>query len=480
MSKVTISIDRQKVYAIAEGISVTISQHNAGTPTFEQLWASESESKKLDIYYREAVSDLERRLMEWLSESSGQFDLSADGDNYTLELLMNRFWPQKLEGLLGNKIQDYLVHSVTAGWLNDFDGLTVKQDYQAMAAGDLLDIRLIIYQRDFSYLESARADDTETKDDPGSMQAEQRTEDSEKKDDPESLSAEQRTEDSEKKDDPESLSAEQRTEDSEKKDDPESLSAEQRTEDSEKKDDPESLSAEQRTEDSEKKDDPESLTAEQRTEDSEKKDQPESFSAKARTRDVSKQSSLGKVEAGFRHKDGVRKNDNDNIPFLCRPNMARHHDDAPVRKHTDYTDMSGTDYGRYGSGYGRPLKRPDFGMGATPPPEHRPEPSHHNQNHIPPKEPHIYPEPPYHVLEPKNPNVPHPKNVPFHANGVDWDDAKHYDQEEEERFVNSHNCGQHACDIPEGNALDWDFDDNDNSNNNTENYEQHQDDQFVV
>ena len=70
MKKVTIAIGRNKVMGVVEGISVIISQKNGGTPSFEQLWASEDERGKLDIYYREAVSDLERRLMEWLSSST--------------------------------------------------------------------------------------------------------------------------------------------------------------------------------------------------------------------------------------------------------------------------------------------------------------------------------------------------------------------------------------------------------------------------
>lgn len=159
MATVTVNITRANIYTIAEGISVIISQHNAGTPTYEQLWASPDEAKKLDIYYREAVSDLERRLMKWVKQTSGQFDLTADGTDYTLILRLSDFWPTKLEGLLKNKVQDYLVHSVTAGWLNDFDGLTIKQDYQAMSAQDVEDIFSIICMRDYDFDKSARGTD---------------------------------------------------------------------------------------------------------------------------------------------------------------------------------------------------------------------------------------------------------------------------------------------------------------------------------
>ena len=157
---IDISISRKGVMGIVEGISVTIAQHNNGTPTFEQLWASDNESPKLDIYYREGIGDLERRLEKWISNSSAQFDLQAVGSDYTLSLELNDNWPSKLKGLLSNKVQDYMVHAITAGWLNDFDGLNVKQDYQAMAATDLDDIEYIIGLKTFSFSESERGTDT--------------------------------------------------------------------------------------------------------------------------------------------------------------------------------------------------------------------------------------------------------------------------------------------------------------------------------
>ncbi|MBR0166150.1 MAG: hypothetical protein IJQ13_04650 [Prevotella sp.] len=180
MATVTINISRAAVYSIAEGISITISLHNGGVPTYEQLWASASESKKLDIYYREAISDLERRLMDWVTSVSGQFSLTADGTDYQLEIVMNRFWPTRLEGLLKNKVQDFLVHAVTAGWLNDFDGLSVKTDYKLLGAGDLVDIREIIHQRSFDFARSERTDDGTEKDESDTPTAGARNTDSDK------------------------------------------------------------------------------------------------------------------------------------------------------------------------------------------------------------------------------------------------------------------------------------------------------------
>ena len=161
---VTINITKANIYTIAEGISIKISQHNGGVPTHEQLWASAGESKKLDIYYREAISDLEQRLMKWCESVSAQFNLTADGADYTLTLTPSHYWPTKLEGLLKNKVQNYLVHAVTAGWLGDFEGLSVKQDYGTLAGLDLTDIRDIIYQREFDFAESEREDDSDEKD----------------------------------------------------------------------------------------------------------------------------------------------------------------------------------------------------------------------------------------------------------------------------------------------------------------------------
>lgn len=156
---IDISISRKGVMGIVEGISVTIAQHNNGTPTFEQLWASDNESPKLDIYYREGIGDLERQLEKWIRTSSGQFDLQAAGEDYTLTLDLNDSWPEKLKGLLSNKVQDYLVHAVTAGWLNDFDGISTKQDYQTMAANDLTDIVYILGLKEFSFDEAERGKD---------------------------------------------------------------------------------------------------------------------------------------------------------------------------------------------------------------------------------------------------------------------------------------------------------------------------------
>lgn len=199
---------------ITEGISVTIAQHNGGTPSFEQLWASDSEAPKLDIYYREGISDLERRLEKWLEKSSAQFDLQATGDDYTLRLDVNRSWPTRLDGLLKNKVQDYLVHAVTAGWLNDFEGVSVKQDYQAMAAQDLDDIVYIVGLKSFGFAEKERAGESD-KDAETDGSAQGRCVDEEKIEERKSSETEERNSDADKDGNPYTVEAGERKTDEE-------------------------------------------------------------------------------------------------------------------------------------------------------------------------------------------------------------------------------------------------------------------------
>lgn len=199
---------------ITEGISVTIAQHNGGTPSFKQLWASDSEAPKLDIYYREGISDLERRLEKWLEKSSVQFDLQATGDDYTLRLDVNRSWPTRLDGLLKNKVQDYLVHAVTAGWLNDFEGVSVKQDYQAMAAQDLDDIVYIVGLKSFGFAEKERAGESD-KDAETDGSAQGRCVDEEKIEERKSSETEERNSDADKDGNPYTVEAGERKTDEE-------------------------------------------------------------------------------------------------------------------------------------------------------------------------------------------------------------------------------------------------------------------------
>ena len=177
---IEISVIRDRVMGIVEGLSIIIAQKNGVESPFESLWASKDERRKLDIYYRESIGDLEQRLMEWLSESHSQFALRTDGreEDYVLRIKSRRFWPMRLQGLLGNKVQDFMVHSITASWLNDFQGLEVKSDYAAMAADDLDNIRQILEQREFGFDEQDRgADNAEKPGDDAASKVGERKED---------------------------------------------------------------------------------------------------------------------------------------------------------------------------------------------------------------------------------------------------------------------------------------------------------------
>lgn len=251
---------------ITEGISVTIAQHNGGTPSFDQLWASDSEGPKLDIYYREGISDLERRLEKWLQESSAQFDLQAIGEDYKLKLNVSRSWPTRLEGLLKNKVQDYLVHTVTAGWLNDFEGISVKQDYQAMAAQDLDDIVYIVGLKSFGFAEKERAGETD-KDEETDGSAQGRGTDEDKTESGYTAEADERASDSDKSEETIFSDAEERGSDTNKDDNPYTVEAGERGKDT----DSEAAVAQQRhterTADSEKADNPFNVEANERTAD---------------------------------------------------------------------------------------------------------------------------------------------------------------------------------------------------------------------
>lgn len=154
---IDVTISKTRVMQIVEGLSVDIAQKNSGTVPFESLWASQDDIPKLSLYYREAVSDLEKQVMRRLGESHALFTLQDNGD-YTLHVTA-KHWLTTLRGLLENKVQDYLVHSTLAGWLNGFSGLDIKADYASMASQDLNDIVTILSQKSYRFAEAERSAD---------------------------------------------------------------------------------------------------------------------------------------------------------------------------------------------------------------------------------------------------------------------------------------------------------------------------------
>lgn len=159
MKTITIKIVKKSVMGVVEGLSATIAQHNPEVD-FQTVWASDAEEAKLDIYYREAITDLENFLARFSSSTTQQFDLQALADDFTITIKTLASWAPRLSGVLTNQIQNYLVHAILAGWLSDFPDMN-HTDYASMGASDLEAIKEVLLKKDFSFAEAERtADDT--------------------------------------------------------------------------------------------------------------------------------------------------------------------------------------------------------------------------------------------------------------------------------------------------------------------------------
>lgn len=159
MKTITIKIVKKSVMGVVEGLSATIAQHNPEVD-FQTVWASDAEEAKLDIYYREAITDLENFLARFSSSTTQQFDLQALADDFQISIKTLASWPPRLSGVLTNQIQNYLVHAIIAGWLSDFPDMN-HTDYTSMGASDLEAIKEVLLKKDFSFAEAERtADDT--------------------------------------------------------------------------------------------------------------------------------------------------------------------------------------------------------------------------------------------------------------------------------------------------------------------------------
>ena len=167
MKTITIKIIKKSVMGVVEGLSATISQHNPEVD-FQTVWASDGEEAKLDIYYREAITDLENFLARFSSSTTQKFDLQALADDFTINIVTLASWPPRLSGLLTNQIQNYLVHAIIAGWLSDFPDMA-HTDYASMGASDLDAIKEILLKKDFSFAEAERKADDTTKEGSSAM-----------------------------------------------------------------------------------------------------------------------------------------------------------------------------------------------------------------------------------------------------------------------------------------------------------------------
>ena len=167
MKTITIKIIKKSVMGVVEGLSATIAQHNPEVD-FQSVWASDAEEAKLDIYYREAITDLENFLARFSSSTTQKFDLQALADDFTINIVTLASWPPRLSGLLTNQIQNYLVHAIIAGWLSDFPDMA-HTDYASMGASDLDAIKEILLAKDFSFAEAERKADDTTKEGSSAM-----------------------------------------------------------------------------------------------------------------------------------------------------------------------------------------------------------------------------------------------------------------------------------------------------------------------
>lgn len=167
MKTITIKIIKKSVMGVVEGLSATIAQHNPEVD-FQTVWASDGEEAKLDIYYREAITDLENFLARFSSSTTQKFDLQALADDFTINIVTLASWPPRLSGVLSNQIQNYLVHAIIAGWLSDFPDMA-HTDYASMGASDLDAIKEILLAKDFSFAEAERKADDTTKEGSSAM-----------------------------------------------------------------------------------------------------------------------------------------------------------------------------------------------------------------------------------------------------------------------------------------------------------------------
>lgn len=177
MKTITIKILKKSVMGVVEGLSATIAQHNPEVD-FQTVWASDAEEAKLDIYYREAITDLENFLARFSSSTTQQFDLQALADDFTITIKTLASWPPRLSGVLTNQIQNYLVHAIMAGWLSDFPDMN-HTDYASMGASDLGTIKELLLKREFFFEEIARHKDSVAKDGVGSAVVANRATDTE-------------------------------------------------------------------------------------------------------------------------------------------------------------------------------------------------------------------------------------------------------------------------------------------------------------
>lgn len=261
MKTITIKIVKKSVMGVVEGLSATIAQHNPEVD-FQTVWASDGDEAKLDVYYREAITDLENFLARFSSSTTQQFDLQALADDFSITIKTLVSWPPRLSGVLTNQIQNYLVHAILAGWLSDFPDMN-HTDYASMGASDLEAIKEVLLKKDFCFAEAERTADDTVKEGSSAVDAEARGTDATAKEGNSSSTSTRSEDDSDKQMNEQSAWA--RTSDGVGKED-NSLDAEARGSDATVKDG-NTLDAEARNEDAVDKDEQRGMKGSERNPD---------------------------------------------------------------------------------------------------------------------------------------------------------------------------------------------------------------------
>ena len=327
MKTITIKIVKKSVMGVVEGLSATIAQHNPEVD-FQTVWASDAEEAKLDIYYREAITDLENFLARFSSSTTQQFDLQALADDFTITIKTLASWPPRLSGVLTNQIQNYLVHAILAGWLSDFPDMN-HTDYASMGASDLEAIKEVLLKKDFSFAEAERTADDTVKDGSSAVDAVARGGDEVEKNSNFSPTSMRVEDDFDKQKN--AQSAETRTSDSVGKN-VASPGTTVRGEDEMSKQ-AQSLATDGRGTDTEQKDRG-AIGTDNRQEDDEGKTQ-NALNAEARGEDGAvKEGNM--LDAEARNEDEVDKNERRGLP-----GSERNRDFASQHFHQDYVDWSG-------------------------------------------------------------------------------------------------------------------------------------------
>ena len=158
-------IERKPIMDLVSAITAEIAQKN--DIDADELWASASDYVKLDVHWNEAIIELEKHLVKFVTPSARIVPLAEVGD-YTLTLSLNDFWPVKYIPLVVNMLQEYFIHHLLACWLASFHMEITTKDYKSLWPIDLKNIMATLLRSEFSSLQTERVADLAYSHDDGS------------------------------------------------------------------------------------------------------------------------------------------------------------------------------------------------------------------------------------------------------------------------------------------------------------------------